>query len=107
MWKAPGKPVTAEFDGESLEMRPVAAGDYVDFLEAQESASGSIAQIRCYANLVVKSAYKDGKRFFNDADADELVCFATRSEKNAKALAELTDATAEACGVDVGGARKN
>ncbi len=106
-WRVPGKKVEAEFDGETLEIRPVSAGAYVDFLESQESVTGSIAKLRCYARLVVRAAYKDDELFFKPEDADELVKFATASPDKARQLAALVDVTAEACGIDPEGARKN
>lgn len=107
MWKQPGESKTVKFDGQELEMRPVSAGDYVEFLEACERTETQVGQMRAVARLVTQSAHKDGQRFFSADDVDELVRFGSLSAKNGKALGALGDAAAEACGMTMDDARKN
>lgn len=107
MWKQPGEPKTAEFDGEELDMRPVSAADYVAFLDNCERAETQVGQMRAIARLVTQSAHKDGKPFFEAGDVDELVRFGSLSPDNGKALGALGDAAAEACGMKMEDARKN
>ena len=107
MWRVSGEAHSAEFDGNRLEMRPISAADFLDFVEAESRADTEVAVMRCRAQVVVKSAHKDGARFFADDDADELVRWAIGSRENAIVLASLVDASAKACGIDVEQARKN